>query len=704
MTDLNIIRALKPLLKYYPWSISAVVILGFLEALAEGLGIGLLLPFLYSLNEGGFRPEAGGWLGRVLNQAFATIPASDRLSVIPLCIFGFVLLKNALSYGHEMLIGWVGTRLTHYLRCKIFDQLLRVGICFIERSEAGELLNALGGETESASEALAALIDLVIGLCTALVFAALLLLISWQLTFLVVVALVFTSAMVQLVTRRVEALSQAGMRATEALWQQILEVFSSMRTVRAFGRELHEQEHFAEVAKRVDHISLQLHTSSALIQPVSEVLAAALLILIFFRTLQDPHNFPAVLVFLFILYRLHPQTSLLNGARSRLIAAKAPLEGVMSLIDPSAKPYTRSGPVAFQGLREMITFESVSFRYDPAEPPALRDVSLRILQGQLTALVGPSGAGKSTLIDLILRFYDPTEGAISVDHVPLQQLDLASWLHRIAVVSQDIHLFNATVRQNIAYGRLDATEQEITAAARQADAHEFICALPRGYDTKIGDQGAWLSAGQRQRIALARAIVRNPEILILDEATNALDSVSETVIQESLQKLRQGRTVIVVAHRLSTIKRADHAFMALAELYRKNEGWITKLPFPCVYSESDLPVLRDAFHRMRVFLANSEGVDIGSTSLLVDFLGRRHPACQRFLSDLLAYYKHLTGENGHKASANNLYRCLLQFMAQMLSGAPSIALDEHRKHLGITVGIITRNRAADLPQALVKMM
>lgn len=178
--------------------------------------------------------------------------------------------------------------------------------------------------------------------------------------------------------------------------------------------------------------------------------------------------------------------------------------------------------------------------------------------GKTTALVGPSGAGKSTLIKLILRMYDPTKGAIYVDDYNLREMDIKSWRGRIAVVSQDVYVFDTTVRENIAYGRLEATEAEIITAAKLAEAHDFICEFPQGYDTHVGNRGIRLSGGERQRIALARAIVRNPDILILDEATNALDSISEHLIQQALETLSQDRTVIVIAHRLSTVEHADH--------------------------------------------------------------------------------------------------------------------------------------------------
>jgi subfamily B ATP-binding cassette protein MsbA len=209
------------------------------------------------------------------------------------------------------------------------------------------------------------------------------------------------------------------------------------------------------------------------------------------------------------------------------------------------------------GLKRSLTFQSVGFRYNSTDKPALQENSFSIIKGKTTAIVGPSGAGKSTLIGLICRFYDVTEGEIYVDEHPLRELDLVSFRSHIAIVSQDIYIFNTTVRDNIAYGRLDATEAEIINAAKQANAHEFITKFPEGYDTILGDRGVRLSGGQRQRIALARAIIRDPQIFILDEATNALDSVSENIIQEAINTFGQNRTVIIIAHRLSTIEQAD---------------------------------------------------------------------------------------------------------------------------------------------------
>ena len=223
----------------------------------------------------------------------------------------------------------------------------------------------------------------------------------------------------------------------------------------------------------------------------------------------------------------------------------------------SDKPYLPSGARVLASIEKGIVFENVSLHYNSGKSAALKQVTCSINIGETTAFVGPSGSGKSSLISLICRFYDPSAGRLLIDGVPLPELDLAWWRNRIAVVSQEVYLFNASVAENITYGKLDATREELVEAARKAHAMEFIEELPEGFETILGDRGVRLSGGQRQRLALARAFIRDPQILILDEATNSLDLISEGVVQDALEQFGRNRTVLIVAHRISTIEHAD---------------------------------------------------------------------------------------------------------------------------------------------------
>jgi ABC-type multidrug transport system fused ATPase/permease subunit len=419
-------------------------------------------------------------------------------------------------------------------------------------------MNTLAAETWRTGDALSAFVSLIINCCTIFVFIILLLLLSWQLTILVAILMLLISVSIQLVTRQVKYLGQQAVESNSALANRMWEGLAGMKVIRAFGREDYEQERFDQVSRKVRTTFFKLDTLAASVNPISEVLSAILLVCILVITLlQDQTSLPRLLTFIFILYRLQPQVKQLDAARVSLMSLSSAVDDVISLLDNSDQLYIHSGQIKFKALKQGIYFESVNFAYNVTEKPAIQDISIFIPQGKTTAIVGPSGAGKSTIIGLICRFYERNSGEIYIDDYPLRELNLNDWRNQIAIVSQDVHMFSTTVLENIAYGRLDATKTEIIAAAKLANAHQFISELPQGYHTKVGDRGVRLSGGQRQRIALARAIVRNPEILILDEATNALDSISEHLIQEALNTLSENRTVIVIAHRLATIEQAD---------------------------------------------------------------------------------------------------------------------------------------------------
>ena len=476
-------------------------------------------------------------------------------------IFGTVVLTAALRYAYDALLQVLTARIGHDLRSRLFDQLLRVGYGYLERVEIGRALNTLGTETWRTVSAVAALVSLFIAVCTAAVYAALLVLLSWPLTLTAAAALALASVVARTLTRRVRGLSDQATAANATLSTSMTDGIGGMQTVRLFGREPHEQRRFDRASERVSGVFLRLGLVSGLVGPVYEVLAAALLVGVLVVGVRGPADLPPLLVFIFVLYRLKPRVQSIDQLRLELTSLAASVDDVNALIDPGDKPYTRSGPNAHEAIAEAIRFENVTFRYAPGDRPALDGFSATIPAGRTTAIVGPSGAGKSTLVKLLFRLYDPDDGAVTVDGRPLPTLDLTDWRSRAALVSQDVYLFGGTVAENIAYGREGSTEAEVEAAAQAAHADGFVRQLPEGYGTPVGDRGVRLSGGQRQRIALARAVVRDPDLLLLDEATNALDTVSERVVQDALESFSEGRTTVVVAHRLSTIEKADHVLV-----------------------------------------------------------------------------------------------------------------------------------------------
>jgi subfamily B ATP-binding cassette protein MsbA len=291
--------------------------------------------------------------------------------------------------------------------------------------------------------------------------------------------------------------------------------------------------------------------------PITEVLVTCVVALLAFLVNNSHVNVGILVTFLAILYRLQPRLVGLVSAFASLRGLHASIMAVSEALAPPSRPVSCDGKRQFLALRNGLQFEAVSFTHEGASRPAISEVSFDVTQGNIIALVGRSGAGKSTLLDLVLRFYQPHRGEILADGIPIREFGLASWRARLAVVSQDPYIFDDTIRANILYGRPEASEADMVNAASLACADDFIRQLPLGYDTKVGERGMQISGGQRQRLALARALVRDPDILILDEATNALDTLTERAFQTALEHFARPRLVFVVAHRLATIEKAD---------------------------------------------------------------------------------------------------------------------------------------------------
>jgi ATP-binding cassette, subfamily B, bacterial MsbA len=550
---LRALRALLPLLRLRPWLVSLMIGLGILAALSEGVSISLFIPLIQNQMGTG----DSGLVGKI-SLLFQRIPADTRLLWIGLSILLCVVLKNILSYTYSLLFLKVNASISHRLRCGVLHQVLSLSQSYLDTHGSGRLLNTLGTDTWRVSSAFTVLAGAIINVCLALTLSLLLLLISWKLTLIAGGLLLLISQVVQLLSRSIKQLSRQATSANANLSQRMLETFHGLRLIRAFGRERHEQNRFEDASRQVSKIFLRMEKVSVLVNPLSEIFAASLLLgILLAMTMRTPAQLGASVTFLILLYRLQPRIRQLDADRVALNAFSASVEEVRSFLDKTDKPYLHSGARMPASIEKAIVFENVSFHYGSEENAGLENVSCSIAIGETTALVGPSGAGKSSMVSLICRFYDPSFGRVLIDGIPLPQLDLAWWRNQIALVSQDPFLFNASVAENIAYGKLDATREEVLEAARKANALRFIEDLPNGFETVLGDWGLRLSGGQRQRLALARAFIRDPKILILDEATNSLDLISEKVIQDALEEFGRSRTVLIVAHRISTIEHAD---------------------------------------------------------------------------------------------------------------------------------------------------
>ena len=548
-------------LKYFRWVVIAAIFFSIIAALMAGGTIGLIGIFLQVLTNPIDPPLQTGiqWL-----DAWCLDPnllPSDRIYRLSLLILFVIWLQAIFFYLGDIYSKLSAIYLTEQLRKRLFEQLQSVGLSFFFGRRPGELINTIRGETNQIQQALNVFSIFITQGSMLIVYLVLMFFLSWQLSVAAIMGFSLLSVAVSSITARVREASFEVPTANKRLTSVALEYINGIRTVHASATHDYERQRFYSASEQVAKATAVMAKLTVLVQPLSRGMSSTLLILmvaVAFNTLVQSGEMKSttLLTFLLALSRTMPVVTQLNGAVTKINSFQGSFESITQLLSQNDKPYIQDGNIQFSGLRNSIEFISVNFGYSPQEF-VLHDITLSIRKGKTTALVGASGSGKTTLVDLIARFFDPVEGNILVDGLDLRSLNLHSLRNRMAIVSQDTFVFNESVKYNIAYGLKTVDSEAIWEAARQANALDFILDLPQGLETRLGDRGVRLSGGQRQRIAIARAILRDPEILILDEATSALDSLTEKLIQESLELLSQGRTVIVIAHRLSTILRAD---------------------------------------------------------------------------------------------------------------------------------------------------
>lgn len=540
--------------------ILATILFSLAAAVAEGFSIGLLIPFLQSFTDTASQFSTGiRWIDiHLLGTESSQL---DRLIRICGLILVATWARSLFGYFSGLYATVTRARTTEDVRLQIVDQLQSVALRYFTKTQGGETINSLTNEIGRLTAALGVIFNVITQATMFLMYVGLMLWMSWELTlgvlFVFGVLSLTLTRIIRIVQRKGEEITQASGRFTST----ITEFLSAVRTVKLYNQEAYERKRLATTIHDLAETVIGTTKKSLLVQPISQAVIGTLLIgVVFFAVwvlvLPGKLDIAFLLAFLFALFRLMPTVHQLNQQRGDWAKNHASLANVNRLIDASDKPYLPDGTREARSLNNGIEFRNVNFEYEPGEP-VLEDISIRIEAGRTTALVGGSGAGKSTLVDLLPRLYDPVDGHILYDGVNLREFRVASLRNRIAVVSQSTFVFNQTVAANIAYGSMGASMDAIREAAQRANALEFIDDMEDGFDTVLGDRGVRLSGGQRQRIAIARALLRDPEILILDEATSSLDSISERLVQESLEPLMAGRTVIAIAHRLSTIENAD---------------------------------------------------------------------------------------------------------------------------------------------------
>lgn len=546
----------------YPIWIILTIILGFSGALFNGVSTALIVPIL--LNVLGQEVELKGAppIIQKIITPFDNLPTLYRLLAMAGVILLIIILKNLAGYAGTLVSSSLTRKLAADMREEGLRMLLEVDLDFYAKMKVGDLINRLGGEIGRAVGTIGTLIKVVTISITILVFVALLVAISWELTIVSTFLLATVALINQFSIYRARLFGKQLSDMSKAYSIRVLEVLNGIRLVKATGNENREYELLSKLIRIREKADFQSQVNDAAITPVSEVtgIIALMLIVLLGRAFfvnQIQAVSAIILTYLLVLFRLLPYITQLNNARSQLANSAASVEIVADFLQRDNKPFMSNGSLSYKPLEKGIDFQNVSFKYPGHEGFVLKGINLSIPRGTTLALVGGSGAGKSTLVDLVPRFYEPTSGCINLDGIDLKNYDVKSLRRAMGIVSQDTFLFNDSVLNNIAYGNLNATEEEVISAAKRANAYEFIIKLPKGFDTVIGDRGVLLSGGQRQRLAIARALLQDPDILILDEATSALDTVSERLVQSAIEDLSHNRTTLVIAHRLSTVQKAD---------------------------------------------------------------------------------------------------------------------------------------------------
>jgi subfamily B ATP-binding cassette protein MsbA len=504
------------------------------------------------------------WMSRVLSATFGL----DKVSILHFAVLAVIVIAvvGALSaYAEKYLTTSVGQWVMHDLRRVLYHHIQRLSLAYHDRKPTGDLISTVTADIDAIQDFISqALLGIVVNVLTLVGMLLVMFYLNWRFTLIALSITPFLFAVVYIYTRRIKQASRALRKKEGEVVSVVAEVLSSMRVVKAFAREDYEEARLSQQSLENVEVALRARSLKAKLSPAVQIIVAIGTCLVLWYgvnlVLSGQMTAGSLLVFLLYLGKMYKPMRDLSKMTDTMSKAAVGYERIHEVIETEREIRNAPGAKAAPHFKGEIEFDHVHFAYDKGYV-TLRDINLKVEPGQLAALVGPTGAGKTTIVNLIGRSYDPQKGIVKIDGQDVRSYKLKSLRRQISFVLQDTILFRAPVWQNIAYGRPEASREEILRAAELANADEFIRNMPQQYDTMIGEKGVNLSGGQRQRIAIARAIIRDAPILILDEPTSALDAKSEELVFEALGRLMAGRTTIVIAHRLATVRRADVIFV-----------------------------------------------------------------------------------------------------------------------------------------------
>lgn len=568
-------------LRPYWLKLAASMACSIMFSLFSGMSIYLTIPLLETLF---FRPDgtvqtvqpatpaasimpswvvaAKDWLAQSFQQlVFRSDPAESLFNICIVVVVAF-FFRNIFGYLQSNLMMAVEQGLIRDLRNALYRHIHALPLAYFTNERTGNLISRIMNDVPVINTGISATFQTLIREpLLIIVYLTITLVISWKLTLIAFIVFPLALLVIAGIGRRVHRESGLVQERIADLTSVLHETISGVKVVKAFGMESFENRKFAAEGQGYLDTILRVTRIRNLASPSTEFLSAAAgAVIIWYGGMQVLEHgtlkASEFLGFLFAIFQLMPPIKELSGVNNRIQEATAAGKRVFEILDTEPGIRDPEVPVPVNGFTDSIEFRNVAFHYVEGDP-VLADISFTIRKGEVVAIVGPSGAGKSTIVDLVPRFYDPIGGSILLDGKDLRSLRVSSLRDLVGIVTQETILFNDTVRNNIAYGLDDCPLERIIEAARAANAHAFISEMPRGYESRIGERGVKISGGERQRLALARAILKNPPILILDEATSALDTESEVLVQEAIERLMSGRTSIVIAHRLSTVQHAD---------------------------------------------------------------------------------------------------------------------------------------------------
>lgn len=535
----------------------AVLLVSMGLAFLEVLNVGFLIP-LVEVIQATDEPDKH-WVTRAVSSLFDILGVPFKVWSLLVAAGLLLAFVSTIRYLRFLLVANVIMNFSVWLRAWAMRRFLNAPMAFFHAQDhaQGKLADTLTTQVTRGSHSSGIIAELIVNIAVIIAFLTTAFIVTPVLTLVTIALLALVVICVQFLINRTRTISTAMVQRELDLQAAGLENLNGINVIKSFQLENRRETTFRETSRDAAQINFKLQRIQGVTTIIHEVALFVLVggILLAGISLLEL-EISVIVALLFILYRLMPRVTSLNNTRQSLLATLASLRIAKSVADSTMDAEIVSGDQPFLGLKRGIEFRDVNFSYD-GSTDVLKDTNFTVESGKMTAVVGSSGAGKSTIVNLLLRYYDPVAGGLLVDGVDLKELDLDSWRTSIAVVTQDIFLFNETIASNIELGRPGASREQITEAARRAYANDFIQELPEQYETLVGDRGWNLSGGERQRVALARAILKEPKLLILDEATSSLDSESEQLIQRYMSEIQGTCTMVVIAHRMSTIQNAD---------------------------------------------------------------------------------------------------------------------------------------------------